>query len=129
MDAARLDALSRSLSAPGSRRRVLSGVLAGALAPLVSVLPAEASDKAKKHRRQKKRRQKKTVYNASKAYNICLTSVPLMCAAAGCADRNQSPGCASCFSDIEACCQQALISDGAECACINSLPDFFCFSG
>jgi hypothetical protein len=125
MDGQQFDTFAKSLGGSGLRRRALAGVFAGALAPLVSVLRAEASDKAKKRRR----RQKKTVYNASKAHNICLTSVPLTCATAGCADRNQSPGCASCFSDIEVCCQQALISEGADCACINNLPGFFCFSG
>ena len=94
--------------------------------PTAFGLNAAEDAQAKKH---KKKGKKKKPYNPSGAYNTCLAEVSLLCGMAGCASREQSPGCAACYADVEACCQQALIAKGADCACINTLPGFVCFGG
>ena len=124
MDSDRLDALSRALDAARSRRGALAVALGG-LGSLLGLVGVEAGKNGKK----KKKRKKKNPYNPSGAYNTCLAEVSLLCGMAGCASREQSPGCAACYADVEACCQQALIAKGAECACINTLPGFVCFGG
>jgi hypothetical protein len=132
MDGDTFDALVQRALGNESRRGVLRagiGALAASALTAFGLNGAEEAQ-AKKHKKKgNKKKKKKKPYKPSAAYNTCLAEVPLLCSMAGCASRDQSPGCGACYADVEVCCQQALISKGADCACINTLPGFFCFGG
>ena len=66
MDAARFDALARSLTSAGSRRRALALALGGVLAPLLPRKDAEAHNALLKCKKLKGDRKKKCVKKAKK---------------------------------------------------------------
>ena len=128
MDDNRFDRFTRSLD-EGLTRRRLGQALAGlVLGGAISRLPSDEA--AAKKKKKKKRKKKPPTDDPSADYNACLAyEVSLFCRLAGCASREQSPGCAACFADVETCCAQYLTSQAAFCSCINARPGFFCFSG
>jgi hypothetical protein len=137
MDGSRFDALAKALTEPGSRRRALGGVLAGALALVGGLQPEESAAKLcggvenKKRRRKCKKRARELSRTPPTGlpltYDACLVNEPRrLCAPYGCANRDQSFGCLACFSDVEACCERTLISPQAYCACLDSLVGFCC---
>jgi hypothetical protein len=86
MDADRFDALARSLTAPGSRRRALTGVVSGTLG-LFGAWPEEAAAKTCKKIKNKKKR-KKCIAKAK----ACVPS----CAGKLCGDDGCGGSCGTC---------------------------------
>jgi hypothetical protein len=103
MDPDRFDALSRALSAVGSRRGALASVLAGALA-LVDGQEAAASKSLKQCKKiDDKKRRKRCIKKAKK--QSCPSSSPIECGS-GCCSRDFPICCAAADPANSVCASQ-----------------------
>ena len=124
MDADRFDSLTRSLTVPGSRRRVLALALSGALASLLTREDAEAHnerekcnkindtdkrqrcvEQARKHKKKHKKKSERCGPATCSSGTFCCDDARGVCCATGSECCNVGPGTGSCCPSPGRCAQ------------------------